>query len=36
MRQAYGKVRKILSTLGKNERTELITALQNAEEKANI
>ena len=36
MIQAYGKVRKILSTLGKNERTELITALQNAEEKANI
>jgi len=36
MRQAYGKVRQILSTLGKNERTELITALQNAEEKANI
>ena len=36
MRKAYEKVRQILSTLGKNERIELITALQNAEEKANI
>lgn len=36
MRQAYGQIRKILDKLGKNERAELITALQNTEEKANI
>lgn len=36
MRQAYGQINRILSTLGKNERAELITALQNAEEKSKI